>query len=259
MPSPAPGASSTSVVSASPATSTSLCPTPTVSTSTTSQPGSVEHAQRLGRAPRQTAEVAARGHRPDVDVAVERVVLHPHPVAQQRAARERRGRVDRQHAHALARLAQLADQRVGGGGLADPWRPGDAHDLRLPGVRRQGRHHLAQLRRLVLDPGDQPRDRAGVTLAGAGDQLVDRAPDDAGTRRRSSVSRPPRPSARGRARSGRRPGRRRRRARPRRRRRRAACSSRARCSTMRAPDMPTGWPSAMAPPLTLTLSSEMPS
>ena len=28
---------------------------------------------------------------------------------------------------------------------------------------------------------------------------------------------------------------------------------------MRAPDMPTGWPSAMAPPLTLTLSSSRPS
>ena len=32
-------------------------------------------------------------------------------------------------------------------------------------------------------------------------------------------------------------------------------SSSARCSTIRAPDMPTGWPSAIAPPLTLTLSS----
>ena len=29
--------------------------------------GGVEHAQRLGRAPGQPAEVAARGHRPDVD------------------------------------------------------------------------------------------------------------------------------------------------------------------------------------------------
>ena len=36
-------------------------------------------------------------------------------------------------------------------------------------------------------------------------------------------------------------------------------SSRARCSTIRAPDMPTGWPRAIAPPLTLTLSSGMPS
>ena len=30
------------------------------------------------------------------------------------------------------------------------------------------------------------------------------------------------------------------------------------CSVMRVPDMPTGWPRAMAPPLTLTISSVMP-
>ena len=36
-------------------------------------------------------------------------------------------------------------------------------------------------------------------------------------------------------------------------------SSSARCRTIRAPDMPIGWPSAIAPPLTLTLSGSMPS
>ena len=51
--------------------------------------GRVEHPQRLGRAPRESTEVATRGHRADVDARVERVVLHPHPVAEQRAARER--------------------------------------------------------------------------------------------------------------------------------------------------------------------------
>ena len=35
-------------------------------------------------------------------------------------------------------------------------------------------------------------------------------------------------------------------------------SSSSAVSATRAPDMPTGWPSAMAPPLTLTLSSSMP-
>ena len=36
-------------------------------------------------------------------------------------------------------------------------------------------------------------------------------------------------------------------------------SSSARCSTIRAPDMPTGWPSAIAPPLTLTGPGSTPS
>ena len=97
-------------------------------------------------------------------------------------------------------------------------------------------------------------------------------------RRARDVGRPPAPAAarglrggrldcgafevtpwRGRAGSARRPGRRRRTARPRRRRRRGGRSSSARCSAMRAPDMPIGWPSAMAPPLTLTFSGSTPS
>ena len=148
------------MVSASPAISTSLWPTPTVSTSTTSQPAASSTRSACGVAPRQPAEVTARGHRADVDVAVEGVVLHPHPVAEQGAAGERRRRVDRQHADALAGLAQLADQRVGRGGLADARRAGDADDLGVPGVRRQRGHHLAQLRRLRPRPGDQPGDGA---------------------------------------------------------------------------------------------------
>ena len=119
MPSPMPGASSTMVVSARPATSTSDCPTPTVSTRITSQPGGVEHAQRLRGGPGEPAEVAAAGHRADVDVGVERVVLHPHPVTEQRAAGERRRRVDGEDADPLALLAKRADEGVGGGGLAD--------------------------------------------------------------------------------------------------------------------------------------------
>ena len=118
--------------------------------------------------------MAAGGHRADVDVAVEGVVLHPHPVAEQRAAGERRGRVDREHADPLALLAELGHQRVGRGRLAHAGRAGDADDLRVAGVRAERRHHLAQQRRLVLDQRDQPRDRAGVALTG----LVRRAHRD---------------------------------------------------------------------------------
>jgi hypothetical protein len=117
--------------------------------------------------------VAAGGHRADVDVAVERVVLHPDPVAEQGAAGERRRGVDREHAHALAGRAQLADQCRGRGGLAHARRAGDADDLGVTGVRRERGHHLAQQRRLVLDQRDQPGDRARVTVAGATDQLGD--------------------------------------------------------------------------------------
>ncbi len=88
IPSPMPGASSTIVVSAIAAISTSLWPTPTVSIRITSQPAASSTRSACGVAQDRPAEMAARGHRADVDLAVERVVLHPHPVTEQGAAGE---------------------------------------------------------------------------------------------------------------------------------------------------------------------------
>jgi hypothetical protein len=96
-----------------PATSTSLWPTPTVSTSTTSQPGGVEHAQRLRRRPRQPAEVAAGGHRADEHARVGGVLLHPDAVAEQRPAGERRRRVDGEHPDPLPRRRGSPTSAVG--------------------------------------------------------------------------------------------------------------------------------------------------
>ena len=62
----------------------------------------VQHPDRLRGGPGQAAQVAAGGHGADVDARVGGVLRHPHPVAEQRAAGERRGRVDGQHADPLA-------------------------------------------------------------------------------------------------------------------------------------------------------------
>ena len=100
--SPMPGATITSVVSASEAISTSAWPTPTVSIRIDVEAGGVQDPQRLRRGPGQAAQVPAAGHGPDEDPVVGGVVLHPHPVAEQRAAGERRRRVDGEHADPLA-------------------------------------------------------------------------------------------------------------------------------------------------------------
>ena len=167
MPSPMPGASSTSVVSASAGDLDLGLPDADGLDEHHVAAGGVEHPQRLRRRPGQPAEVAARGHRADVDARVERVVLHPHPVAEQRAAGERRRRVDRQHADPLAgRAAAPSTSALVDVDLPTPGRAGEADDLRVAGVRRERRHHLAQLRRLVLDQRDQPGHGPGVALAG---------------------------------------------------------------------------------------------
>ena len=178
------------------------------------------------------------------------MVLHPDPVAEQRPAGERRGRVDRQHADPLAPARAAPRPARGRRRLADPGRAGEPDDLGRAGVRRERRPSTSRsCGDVVLDQRDQPGHRAR------------RRPPRARSTQR------PGPTSRGT------PGR----GHPRRHARDAAassaspwpppphsaaapmppprrCSSSARCSTIRAPDIPIGWPSAIAPPLTLTLS-----
>ena len=52
--------------------------------------GRIEHRGRGGRGRSESAGVPTRRHRTDEDVAVVRVRLHPHAVAEQRAAGDRR-------------------------------------------------------------------------------------------------------------------------------------------------------------------------
>jgi hypothetical protein len=132
--------------------------------------GALEHPDGLGRGRRQPAEMTPAGHGPDVDARVDRVVLHPDPVAQDRPAGERAGRVDREHADPLALAAVGAHQLVGQRGLAHAGRAGQPDDLGLAGVRGQRRGDLGQARVAVLDEADQPGDRPRVTLARGRDQ-----------------------------------------------------------------------------------------
>ena len=134
--SPVPGASSTTVASAT-ARPRPRTGRPRRSRAARRPTRGVEDPQRLGRSHRQPAEMAAGGHRADVDLGVESVLLHPHPVAQQRAAGERRAGVDRQHADPLARGAAGADQGGGDRRLADPGRPGEPDHVGAAGVRSE--------------------------------------------------------------------------------------------------------------------------
>ena len=211
--SPIPGASSTTVVSAVRGDLDLGLPDSDGLHQDDVAAGGVEHPQRLRCRPGQPAEVPAAGHRPDVDVPVERVVLHPDPVTEQRAAGERGRRVDGQHTDPLAARPEGSHQRVGRRRLADARGAGETDDGGPPAVRRQGRHRLAQHRRRVLDQRDQPRHRPRVTVAGARDEVVDV--------RRGCHPVSGRP---GRAAPGRRPGRRRRTVPPRRHRRRGAAA-----------------------------------
>jgi hypothetical protein len=98
------------------------------------------------------------------------VVLHPHPVTEDRAAGERAGRVDGEHADAQSLRPVGAHQLVGQGRLADAGRPGQPDHLGLTGVPGQGGRDLRQALVAVLDEAHEPRHGPGVTLPGLRDE-----------------------------------------------------------------------------------------
>ena len=131
--SPEPGISTSTTVSAWSMMSTSACPTPTVSRKHVVLARGVHQQRRLERGLGQAAERAAARHRADEDAGVEEVVGEPDAVAEQRALRERRRRVDRQHGHVALALARVLHERADQRRLADAGRPGEARpSSRLP-------------------------------------------------------------------------------------------------------------------------------
>src|SRR5438552_2465044 len=72
---------------------------------------SVEHEQCLQRRLGEPAQMSARPHRTDEDAWVEEMVGEPDAVAEERAVRERAGRVDRDDADLRLLLAHVAHER----------------------------------------------------------------------------------------------------------------------------------------------------
>ena len=116
--SPISGASRTTVVSAAAATSTSLWPVPTVSSRIRSKPAAsstvAAATDDAARPPACPREAMLRMKTP----SSRGVRLHPDAVAEERAAGDRRGRVDGDDGHGPAGRPDLPDERGDERGLA---------------------------------------------------------------------------------------------------------------------------------------------
>ena len=97
----------------------------------------VEHVGDLARRRGESAERAARRHRADEDAGVERHALHADAIAEQRAAGERRRRIDGDDADRQPRVAEFAREHRGERALARARRSGDADAPRAPELRMQ--------------------------------------------------------------------------------------------------------------------------
>src|SRR5438309_5388396 len=102
----------------------------------------VEDADAVAGGARQPAELTARRQGSNEHSRVERVILHADAVAEDRASRERTGRVDRHHADGLPQAADVRDQPVYQRALSRAGIAGDSDELGTAGAGEQG----AQLR-----------------------------------------------------------------------------------------------------------------
>src|SRR5439155_1496480 len=121
----------------------------------------------------QHAAVAPGAPRPDVGPGVEEGIGEADAVAEQRAVRERAGRVDRDDPDRLLLRPDEPDQRRDQAGLPDAGRPGDTDRVRSARLRVDVPHQLVRERIAILDERDRPGQRAPVARAhGLGQALA---------------------------------------------------------------------------------------
>src|ERR1700687_5106907 len=160
--SPMPGTRITTVTSASRTISTSSCPTPTVSIMIRSRPE-----------PSSTAARSAVGHAADVNPRIAKVILHADAIAQNRSARIRAGRVDRDNADALIFFAIVLGELIDQSALARSGGARQPDDSRLARVRKERLEQVGPAGRAVLDRRDGTRQGAGVARAQTVDPCMD--------------------------------------------------------------------------------------
>src|SRR5205814_9567845 len=126
--------------------------------------GRVHQQRRLQRRLAQAAERPAAGHRADEDAWIEEVLGQPDAVAQQRTLGEWRRWVDREHSNIALVLAGVRHEAPDQRRLADPGRPGEADDGRVPGPRVDLANKRPALGIVVLDKRDCTRERALIAV-----------------------------------------------------------------------------------------------
>ena len=128
-----------------------------------------EH-DRIGGRAGEAAQMPAARHRSNEDGFVGEVLGQPDAIAEQRAVRKRRARIDRDDADALAELSRLAHQSGRKRRLSDARRPGQADRHCAPGPLVERANELGALSGLRVR--DRARERPRLLQLKIAQQLV---------------------------------------------------------------------------------------
>jgi hypothetical protein len=122
----------------------------------------IEDQRGVARSSRQPAQVAARCHAADEDVAIPRVRLHADAVAEERAAGERTGRIHGHDADRPALRTNSSRKTIDERALPGPGRAGDTNQVGSPRAREDASDQIGAGRPLVFDERNRARDRLRV-------------------------------------------------------------------------------------------------
>jgi hypothetical protein len=120
----------------------------------------------------KASEAASARHRPDEHAGIGEQRGHPDPVAENRAARERRGRVDRDDGNRSSLVPEEPRKSLHQGALASPRRAGHPEPPGPAGAREELVQHPGRVCALVLDDRQQSGAGPLVALSEEVEQLV---------------------------------------------------------------------------------------
>ena len=121
----------------------------------------------------EPAEVPASRHRADEDGIVEGMILHPHPVAENRSAGQRRRGVDSEHGNGhVEALADVRQQAARERRLSRAGGAGEPDRVRVPGSLERQSGKFATLAAASFSGGEQAGESAPVTRDGGFEQTL---------------------------------------------------------------------------------------
>src|SRR4029077_13191470 len=127
--------------------------------------GGIEKQSDFRGRSRQSPQKSARRHRADEHAAIASMSLHPDAIAEDRPARVRTCRIDRDNADLFLLRAIVSAQAIDKSAFAGAGSPGYSGEVGPPGARKNMPQQLLSFRQVVLNRGDCPGDGTHVASA----------------------------------------------------------------------------------------------
>ncbi len=136
----------------------------------------LHHGSNIRRRRCQSSKKSPRGHAANVKPRIGVMALHANSIAQDRAARERTGRVHRHNADGLLFGAVMRRQPIHQRALPRTRSTGQSNPQRIARMWKACRQNRSRSRRVIFYQRDRPSQSAHIPAPQAGDKMFDGFP-----------------------------------------------------------------------------------